>query len=100
MVTMKLLKIMRWKTMLNSPEIFVLMFFAALLALSFLPTLIAWQGGKKVLAVFLINLLLGWSILGWLVALILAICSEKKEVIEMKRKVLMHQYKQTIKGEK
>lgn len=86
--------------MLNSPEIFTLMFFAVLLALSFLPTLIAWQGGKKVLAVFLINLFLGWSILGWLVALILAICSEKKEVIEMKRKVLMHQYKQTIKGDK
>lgn len=86
--------------MLNSPEIFVLMFFAALLALSFLPTLIAWQGGKKVLMVFLINLLLGWSILGWLVALILAICSEKKEVTEMKRKVLIHQYKQTFKGEK
>lgn len=35
--------------MLNSPEIFTLMFFAVLLALSFLPTLIAWQGGKKVL---------------------------------------------------
>lgn len=86
--------------MLNSPEIFTLMFFAVLLALSFLPTLIAWQGGKKVLAVFLINLFFGWSILGWLVALILAICSEKKEVIEMRQKVLMHQYKQTIKGEK
>ena len=86
--------------MLNSPEIFTLMFFAALLALSFLPTLIAWQGGKKVLAVFLINLFFGWSILGWLVALILAICSEKKEVIEMRRKVLMHQYKQTFKGDK
>lgn len=86
--------------MLNSPEIFTIMFFAALLALSFLPTLIAWQGGKKVLAVFLINLFLGWSILGWLVALILAICSEKKEVIEMRQKVLQHQYQQTLKGEK
>lgn len=86
--------------MLNSPEIFTLMFFAVLLALSFLPTLIAWQGGKKVLTVFLINLFFGWSILGWLVALILAICSEKKEVTEMRRKVLMHQYKQTFKGDK
>lgn len=86
--------------MLNSPEIFTLMFFAVLLALSFLPTLIAWQGGKKVLTVFLINLFLGWSILGWLVALILAICSEKKEVTEMRRKVLIHQYRQTFKGDK
>lgn len=86
--------------MLNSPEILTLMFFAVLLVLSFLPTLIAWQGGKKVLAVFLINLFFGWSILGWLVALILAICSEKKEVMEMRRKVLMHQYRQTFKGDK
>ena len=44
--------------------------------LYFLPTLIA-RGKPQVLAVFLVNLLLGWTVIGWFVALIWAGAAER-----------------------
>lgn len=46
--------------------------------LYFLPTLIA-RDKPDVMAVFLVNLLLGWTVIGWLVALVWA-CSEERFV--------------------
>jgi len=44
---------------------------AALVALYFLPTIAAW-GRKNIAAIFVLNLLLGWTIIGWCVAMIWA----------------------------
>ena len=44
--------------------------------LYFLPTLIA-RDKPQVLAVFLVNLLLGWTVIGWFVALIWAGAPER-----------------------
>lgn len=44
--------------------------------LYFLPTLIA-RDKPQVLAVFLVNLLLGWTVIGWFVALIWAGAAER-----------------------
>jgi hypothetical protein len=39
----------------------------------FLPSIIALARGKRdILAIFLLNLFLGWSVIGWVVALIWA----------------------------
>ena len=58
---------------------FKLMFVVAGFAFYFLPTLIASsrqsrsQGG-----IFVLNLLLGWTFIGWFVALIWAVTSERR----------------------
>ena len=50
------------------------------LALYLLPTIIVCTNGHTdKMGVFLVNLLLGWTILGWIGALIWAVC-HKKEV--------------------
>jgi hypothetical protein len=50
--------------------IFMIMFYVIVLTY-FLPSIIALIRKKKnVVAIFLLNLLLGWTILGWVVALI------------------------------
>jgi len=44
------------------------------LVLYFLPSIIAVARGKRdLLAIFLLNLFLGWSIIGWIVALVWAV---------------------------
>ena len=43
------------------------------LALYFLPTILAWRGGdprKNFTAIAALNFLLGWTLLGWVVALV------------------------------
>jgi hypothetical protein len=51
---------------------------ALLAALYFLPTIIAALGGKrKTAAIFLLNLLLGWTLLGWVGSLVWAIADER-----------------------
>jgi hypothetical protein len=47
-------------------------FIVAILAIYFVPTLVAW-GKPQVGSVFLLNLLLGWSLIGWVIALIWAL---------------------------
>ncbi|QMV19833.1 superinfection immunity protein [Granulicella sp. 5B5] len=48
-------------------------------AIHFLPTIIAaLRNSRHVVAIFLLNLFLGWTVIGWIVALIWAITSEPK----------------------
>lgn len=53
--------------------LFSLFALAAVAALYFLPTIIAnTRGHQNTGGVFLINLLLGWSVIGWVIALVMA----------------------------
>ena len=45
--------------------------------LYFLPTFVAVNGHPHALAVFVLNLLLGWTLLGWVVALVWALVKPK-----------------------
>ena len=48
-----------------------LLVIALIFALYFMPTLIAFlRQRKNKLAIFLLNLLLGWSVLGWVASLV------------------------------
>ena len=48
-------------------------------AIHFLPTIIAaLRHSRHVVGIFLLNLFLGWTVVGWVVALIWAITSEPK----------------------
>lgn len=45
----------------------------------FLPWIIALlRGTKSNVGIFFFNLLLGWTMIGWLIALIWSICAERK----------------------
>ena len=58
--------------------------FLAIAAMYFLPTIIATS--RKVSntgSVFVINLLLGWSVIGWVVALAMAVKSKTPQVVMM-----------------
>lgn len=46
-------------------------------ALYFLPTIIGWEK-NNVIAIFVLNLLLGWTLIGWLIALIWACCKDNE----------------------
>lgn len=49
----------------------VLFFVAISLALYFVPTIIAWKREHhQLLAIFVLNLVFGWTFLGWIAALI------------------------------
>ena len=51
--------------------IFELLLVVLIFAIYFLPTLIAFlRQHKNSLAIFLLNLLLGWTVLGWVVSLV------------------------------
>lgn len=53
---------------------FGLVSFVFSLALYFLPTIIAVAGKRRnTLAIFLLNLLLGWTFIGWVIALVWAV---------------------------
>ncbi len=50
-------------------------------AIHFLPTIIAaLRNSRHIVAIFLINLFLGWTVIGWIVALIWACTSDPKLV--------------------
>jgi hypothetical protein len=50
-------------------------------AIHFLPTIIAaLRQGRSVVGIFLLNLLLGWTVIGWIVALVWALTNEPKYV--------------------
>lgn len=54
-------------------QIFFFPFFGFGFVMYFLPSIIALARSKRdLLAIFLLNLFLGWSIIGWVVALIWA----------------------------
>lgn len=53
-----------------------------LLALYFVPTVTAVVGGRRnTLAIFALNLLLGWTAIGWIVALVWALAADGPRVI-------------------
>jgi hypothetical protein len=56
------------------PAFFFFPFFGGFgFVMYFLPSIIALARGKRdILAIFLLNLFLGWSVIGWVVALIWA----------------------------
>jgi hypothetical protein len=55
------------------PAIVFFPFFSFSLVMYFLPSIIALARSKRdLLAIFLLNFFLGWSIIGWIVALIWA----------------------------
>jgi hypothetical protein len=49
--------------------------FVVCLALYFLPTIIGWHK-RNAGAIFVLNLLLGWTLVGWVVALVWALTSD------------------------
>jgi Superinfection immunity protein/Bacterial SH3 domain len=58
-----------------------LLAFAVILALYFLPTIVAGVSSKrKTAAIFVLNLLLGWTLLGWVAALVWAVADERSDV--------------------
>lgn len=55
------------------------LFLIPLGALHFLPTIIAaLRQSRGLLGVFLLNLFLGWTVIGWVVALVWAIVGERR----------------------
>jgi uncharacterized RDD family membrane protein YckC len=61
-----------------------------LLLVYFFPTIVAiLRGAKKQAGIVIINLILGWTLLGWVIALVWAVSAETK-----------HEYKQRIYGER
>ncbi len=60
--------------------IFGFLFLILLLFLYFLPTIIANEKKKKNTgAIFALNLLLGWTLIGWVITLVWALTYEKQE---------------------
>ncbi len=50
-------------------------------AIHFLPTIVAaLRNSRNVVGIFLVNLFLGWTVIGWIVALIWAVTSDPKIV--------------------
>jgi len=48
--------------------------------LYFLPTILGWNK-RNVVAIFILNLLLGWSVIGWIVALIWALAKDSTTTV-------------------
>ena len=52
--------------------------FLFFIALYFLPTILAVARSKaNVVAIFLVNLFFGWSVIGWIIALVWAVSTER-----------------------
>ena len=59
-------------------HVFGFPFFLVGFCLYFLPTILAMVRGKtNVPAIFIVNLLLGWSVIGWIVELVWAVSIER-----------------------
>ena len=55
-------------------HIFLFPFFGLPIVMYFLPSIIALARSKRdTLAIFMLNLFLGWSVIGWIVALVWAV---------------------------
>ncbi len=61
--------------------VFFLPFFGFGLVMYFIPSIIALAKSKpNTLTIFLINFFLGWSLIGWVVALVMAVRNEAPPV--------------------
>lgn len=64
---------------ITGPTVFLILVILAGLAIYFLPTIIAfWRGHHQRGAVLAINLFLGWTLLGWVVALAMAMSAHRQ----------------------
>lgn len=67
---------------LGLPELIVLIVLIVVVALYFLPTIIAVTRKKRNLGpIILVNLLLGWSVIGWIVAMVWAMATETVDMM-------------------
>jgi hypothetical protein len=53
-----------------------------LLAVYFVPTLVAWGRKNHTAAIFVLNLFLGWTVIAWVVALVMAFWSNNAKPAE------------------
>ena len=68
--------------MSNSTSFVAMVVIVGLIATYFLPTIIALiLHRKNTLAIFLLDLFLGWSLIGWVIALVWAVAKEKDQAI-------------------
>ena len=59
------------------PELLVVVFLGVLAVMYFLPTIIAVKRAKvNLLPIMAVNILLGWSVIGWIVALVWALSTQ------------------------
>lgn len=68
-----------------------------LLALYFLPTIIAWRRGKSnIISIFLLNFFLGWSFIGWMISLFWACSSEQPQTVIVNNTYSNHEPKMKV----
>jgi ABC-type sugar transport system permease subunit len=68
--------------MSNSTGFAVIIVIMGLIATYFLPTIIALiLRRKNTLAIFMLDLFLGWSLIGWVIALVWAVAKDKDQTI-------------------
>lgn len=64
------------------PELLVIVFFLGMVAVYFIPTIIATSRHKANLApIIAVNVLLGWSVVGWIVALAWALSTQSVDTM-------------------
>jgi Superinfection immunity protein len=62
--------------------LFLFPFFGFGFVMYFLPSIIALARSKRdLLSIFLLNLLLGWSVIGWVIALVWAVKADPTVVV-------------------
>jgi len=68
--------------MSDSTSFVVMIVIIGLIATYFLPTIIALILHKRnTLAIFMLDLFLGWSLIGWVIALVWAVAKDKEQMI-------------------
>ena len=69
-----------------------LILYILLIALYFLPSIIGYNHRNSG-SIIILNLLLGWTLIGWIVALIWAISNDKKEIVVIHENNINKEYK-------
>jgi len=61
------------------PQIIFLLFLAFLLLIYIVPTIVAFKRDKRNrIAIFVLNILLGWTLIGWVVALVWSLTVDER----------------------
>lgn len=69
--------------------LFILFCLFFLISLYFLPSIVCLsRGATNFLSVFIVNLLFGWTLIGWVVALNIACVSQTKNSIKIEKETL------------